>query len=92
MSRKIIISECNYKRKILLLMGFLLYLFSLFFIQVRVFNVEDVYIGMLQVSSHLFFDLVVQLQILLLVGCILIGGYKSFLISILLNILSPNYS
>ena len=88
MSRKIIISECNYKRKILLLMGFLLYLFSLFFIHVRVFNVEDVYIGMLQVSSHLFFDLVVQLQILLLVGCILIGGYKSFLISTLLNILS----
>ncbi len=86
MSRRLLISECNSKRKVLLFLGFLLYLCTFFLTQKFAFSAEKLQIGPLQMDDHLFFDFMIEFQVLLLVGFILLGGYKTFLISTVLNL------
>ena len=86
MNRRLMISECNSKRKVLLFLGYLLYLFTVFLTQRQLFSTKELLIGPLEMNGHLFFDFMIQFQILLLVGFILLGGYKTFLISTVLNL------
>ena len=86
MIRRLLISECNSRRKVLLFLGFLMYLCIVFLTQEFAFSGKELQIGQLRINDHLLFDFMIQFQILLLVGFILLGGYKSFLVSTVLNL------
>lgn len=86
MKQRLFMSECTLKCKVVLVFGYLLYLLSIIILLIHGFSTNPFIIGPVKVEGHFFADSILQIQILMLVGFILLGGYKTFLTATILNI------